>query len=59
MIEFLSENWSELLLAFLFLADAVVSLTPTKKDDRVLGYIRLLFEAIISDNDTSAKKKES
>lgn len=49
MSEFLLENWAELVLAFLLLADTIVSLTPTTKDDRVLGYIRLLFEAVIGD----------
>jgi hypothetical protein len=57
MSEFLSENWAELCLAFLLLADTVVSLTPSTKDDRILGYIRLLFEAVIGDRADKSKKK--
>tara|TARA_R110000796_G_scaffold153325_2_gene269857 strand:+ start:376 stop:537 length:162 start_codon:yes stop_codon:yes gene_type:complete len=47
MINFILSYWAELALAFLLLGDTVVSLTPTKKDDRILGYLRILLTAII------------
>jgi hypothetical protein len=49
-MEFLLENWAELLLAFLVFAKVVVNLTPSIKDDRVFTYIDLLVNAIIANN---------
>jgi hypothetical protein len=40
------ENWAEIILALLAFVDIVVSLTPTDKDDRALGYIRIIVEAL-------------
>lgn len=47
MFEVLLENWSEVLLAVLLLADTIVSLTPTDKDDKALGYIRAIVLAVL------------
>jgi hypothetical protein len=49
-MEFLLDNWAELLLAFLVFAKVVVNLTPSIKDDRVFTYIDLLVNAIIANN---------
>jgi hypothetical protein len=49
-MEFLLENWAELLLAFLMFAKVVVNLTPSIKDDRVFTYVDLLVNAIIANN---------
>lgn len=49
MADFIFENWAALLLALIAFADVVVSITPTKKDDAVLGYFRLLVNAITAD----------
>jgi hypothetical protein len=49
-MEFLLDNWAELLLAFLMFAKVVVNLTPSIKDDRVFTYVDLLVNAIIANN---------
>lgn len=54
-MEFLAENWTSIALALLVAADAIVSLTPTKADDKIVGYLRLLVSAIHQDN----KKKKN
>ena len=46
---FLSENWAELLLAFMIFAKVVVNLTPTTKDNQIFGYLDLLITAITGD----------
>ena len=51
-MEYIFENWAALLLAALAFVDVIVSLTPSKKDDVVLGYFRLIILAI-----TGTKKK--
>lgn len=54
MLEFILEHWAELALALLALVDVVVSLTPTKVDDRWAGYFRLLLVSV-----TSTEKKKN
>lgn len=49
MIDFISQNWGELLIAVLALAKVVVNLTPTEKDNQVFGYIDSLINSIIAD----------
>lgn len=49
MLDFIIENWAELLIAVLALAKVVVNLTPTTKDNSVFGYIDLLITAITGD----------
>jgi hypothetical protein len=49
-MDFLLDNWAELLLAFLMFAKVVVNLTPSIKDDRVFTYVDLLVNAIIANN---------
>jgi len=46
MWEFLSNNFFALFSALLIFADVVVSMTPTKADDRALGYVRAIFNAL-------------
>jgi hypothetical protein len=55
MLEVFFENWAEIVLAVLVLADTIVSLTPTDKDDKALGYIRAIVLAVLgnSGNDDS------
>lgn len=53
MLDFLAENWAELALAVLALVDVIVSLTPSKEDDKWAGYFRIILVAVTSD-----KKKE-
>ena len=49
-MEFFYDNWTSIVLALLVAADAIVSLTPSKEDDKIVGYLKLLVSAIASDN---------
>lgn len=55
MWEFIAENWAELALALITFVDVIVSMTPSKVDDRWAGYLRLLIQAMASNE----KKKEN
>jgi hypothetical protein len=46
MIDFILENWAVLVLGLLAFIDLIVSLTPSTKDDQVVGYIRVIIETI-------------
>lgn len=49
------ENWAMLALAVLGALDVWVSLTPSKTDDRVVGYLRVIITTISGKN---KKKKD-
>ena len=49
MMEFLLENWAELLIALAALAKVVVNLTPTEADNKIFGWVDTLINAIITD----------
>lgn len=53
-MDFIWQNWTSIALAILVAADAIVSLTPSREDDKIVGYLKLLVQAIASDN----KKKK-
>lgn len=38
--------WAEILLGLITFLDIVVSLTPSKKDDQILGYFRIIIQAL-------------
>lgn len=59
MSEILLNNWPEIALAVLFVADLIVSLTPSKSDDRIIGYIRLLVQAVANDRDDKKKAERN
>jgi hypothetical protein len=46
-MEFLTTNWVELLLALITLAGTYTALTETTKDDKILGVIKRIFDAVI------------
>ena len=46
-MEFITENWVELLLALITFAGSYTALTETKKDDSILDVIRRIFDAVI------------
>lgn len=48
-MEFLADHWTSIALAVLVAADAIVSLTLSKTDDKIVGYLRLLVSAIAQD----------
>lgn len=45
-MEILLSNWAEIVLALIVVADIIVSATPSKKDDQILGYIRIIVNAL-------------
>ena len=47
MGEFIKEHWVVLLLGVVALAEVVVRLTPTKKDDTILEKIKLLLDIFL------------
>jgi len=59
VLDFLMQNGAELLLSILAVAKIIVRLTPTKKDDKVFGYLDDLVSFFVKDNKTNgdAKKK--
>ena len=54
-MDFIVQNWAELLLAAMAFAKVVVNLTPGISDDRVFSYVDLLFNAIIANNTKDTK----
>ena len=49
MLDFILENWAELLIGILALTKVVVNLTPTTTDNQIFGYLDLLITAITGD----------
>lgn len=47
-MELLLEHWTALALGLITFLDLIVSITPTKRDDQVLGYFRVIIEALSS-----------
>jgi hypothetical protein len=47
MLEFLKANWIELVAGLLAFAGVIVRLTPTEKDDTILGWIKSIFDVLI------------
>ena len=50
-MDFILQNWAELLLAFLALIKVVVRLTPGVKDDAIFNYIDKLIDALVPNNE--------
>lgn len=49
-MEFILNNWAELVLAAMAFAKVVVNLTPSVNDNRVFSYLDLLVDAIVTNN---------
>ena len=58
-MDFIIDNWSELALATLLLLDTIVSLTPSKKDDQILGYIKAVFTALTKKGDNTNEEADT
>ena len=50
MVEFLTVNWGELLIAVMALAKVIVNLTPTETDNKVFGWLDSIITYVIGDN---------
>ncbi|WP_417436422.1 hypothetical protein [Idiomarina abyssalis] len=48
---------SELVLAVIGLASVVVKLTPTQKDDKILGQVKYFVSRFVALNDPDSAKK--
>ena len=48
-MNFILENWSELILALMVVAKVVVNMTPTDKDNKVFAYVDDFINYIIKD----------
>ena len=49
MIDFILQNWAELLIGLLAFIKIIVNLTPTEKDNVVFGKIDKLINFLIKD----------
>jgi hypothetical protein len=45
-MEIIINSWAIILLALLTAADAIVSLTPSKRDDQIVGYLKIIVQTI-------------
>ena len=55
MLQIITNNWAQIggiLVTALPILDIVVRLTPTKKDDTILGFIEKLLDTYIPNNKT-------
>ena len=49
MVDFILNNWAELLIGLMAALKVVVNLTPTETDNMVFGWLDTLITAIIGD----------
>ncbi len=49
MIDFISNNWGELVIGLLAFAKVVVNITPTKKDNKVFAKLDGLVNLLVKD----------
>ena len=47
MLEFIGQNWLELLIGLMAFLKIVSNLTPTENDNKVFSWIDTIFDAII------------
>ena len=47
MMDFILENWVELLFAFMALLKVVTNLTPTEKDNKIFGWLDTIINVIV------------
>jgi hypothetical protein len=57
MIDFLLQNWAELVLGLMAFVKVVINLTPTEKDNQIFGYLDNLINMIIADRIKPNNKK--
>jgi len=50
-MDFILQNWAELLIGVLALIKIVVRLTPGVKDDAIFNYIDKIIDAIVPNNE--------
>tara|TARA_R100001163_G_scaffold34181_1_gene26431 strand:+ start:1253 stop:1426 length:174 start_codon:yes stop_codon:yes gene_type:complete len=57
MMDFILNNWAELVLALMAFVKVVINLTPTEKDNQIFGYLDSLINMIIADRIKPNNKK--
>ena len=56
MIEFIYNNWLELLIAVMALVKVITNLTPTDKDNNIFGWIDKLINIVVPNYNKKGKK---
>tara|TARA_R110002020_G_scaffold92169_5_gene223342 strand:+ start:12125 stop:12310 length:186 start_codon:yes stop_codon:yes gene_type:complete len=56
MIDFILENWLELLIAFMTFIKVIINLTPTEDDNKVFGWMDKIIDAIVPNYNKKGKK---
>ena len=56
MIEFIVNNWAELLIGFMAFAKVVVNLIPSEKPIQVWTWVDTLINAIVADKRSNGQK---
>ena len=49
MMDFILDNWGELLIGAMAFIKIIVNITPTEKDNQVFGWLDSLVNMIVSD----------
>jgi len=57
MMDFILNNWAELLIGLMAFVKVVINLTPTEKDNQIFGYLDSLINMIIADRIKPNNKK--
>ena len=57
MMDFILNNWAELLIGLMAFVKVVINLTPTEKDNQIFGYLDSLINMIIADRIKPNKEK--
>ena len=47
-MNFITENWLELLVGIMAFAKVVTNLTPTEKDNKIFGWLDTMIDAIVT-----------
>jgi len=46
-MNFITENWLELLIGVMAFAKVITNLTPTEKDNKIFGWLDTIIDAVI------------
>ena len=57
VMDFIFNNWAELLIGLMAFVKVVINLTPTEKDNQIFGYLDSLINMIIADRIKPNNKK--
>ncbi len=46
-MNFITENWAELLIGIMAFAKVITNLTPTEKDNKIFGWLDTIIDALV------------